>query len=76
MMQRLKTWLTQYVHPVDVGGVLLWIYAWFHNADGGHYDLDRLWQMFLTVRGWITAHMLIDSKFNSPQGQAPGGEDR
>lgn len=73
MMQGLKNWVIHCLHPVDVGGVLLWIFAWFHNASGAHYDLDRLWQMFLAVRGWITAQHFVDSKYNSPKGAAPGG---
>jgi hypothetical protein len=76
MRWHFKEWITRYLHPVDVGGVFLWVFAWFHNAGGAHYDLDRFWQMFITIRGWITAQHFVDSKYNSPQGQPPEGEEK
>lgn len=77
MMEREnRNWFVRYLHPVDFGGVILWLFAWFQNAHGGHFDLDRFWQMFLAVRGWITAQYYVDSKYNSLQGKNPGGMKR
>lgn len=66
-------WVKGRLHIVDVLGVGMWVYAWTQNAGGGHYDLDKFWQMFLTVRGVILAQFGIDSKFNSEPGKPPAG---
>ena len=72
-LSRFLYWVKGRLHIVDVLGVGMWVYAWTQNAGGGHFDLDKFWQMFLTVRGVILAQFGIDSKFNSEPGKPPAG---
>lgn len=55
--------------------VFVWLAAWTLNAVWGmRFDLDRLKELFTWVVGYLNATHLIDSKWNSPQGEMPKGE--
>jgi len=76
-------WVKGQLHVVDVALPGLWIWAWFQNASGTHYDLDKLWQIYLVMRGFVLAQLGINraadsknyktaSEFNSDCGKEPG----
>ena len=73
-ISRFIYWVKGRLHVVDVALPGLWVWAWLQNAGGSHYDLDKLWQIYLAIRGFILAQFGIDSKLNSPPGVAPGKE--
>jgi len=67
MWQKMKCLVIRNVNFVDVlfGG--LWLFGWFHNAEQAiKYDLDKLKDFYIWVRGYITATHGINSGLNTP----------
>ena len=71
-LSRFVFWVKGQLHVVDVALPSLWIWAWFQNANiQAHYDLDKLWQIYLAIRGFVAVQFGINSKFNSKEGEMP-----
>ena len=66
------SWIIRQLHVVDVLLPGLWIWAWNENAAHGlHYDLDKLWTLYTTLRGLLLVQFGVNSKLNSPAGEPP-----
>ena len=71
-LSRFIYWIKGKLHIVDYTLVPLWIFAWWDKAHNGtNFDLDKLWQAYVAIRGFVLAQFGIDSKFNSPPGVPP-----
>jgi hypothetical protein len=64
---KLKCLILSNVHPIDGLFICLWLFGWFHNAEQAiKYDLDKLKDLYIWVRGYITATHGINSGLNTP----------
>jgi hypothetical protein len=72
MLDKAKVFIAQNVHIVDVLFGVLWLYAWFHNAEQIlKYDLDRLTTFYGVIRAYILLGRVNDSVNNSEKGVKP-----
>lgn len=75
MWRKMYCIVTENIHWIDVlfGG--MWLYGWFHNAEQAiKYDLDKLKDFYIWIRGYITATHGINSGLNTPiPGMQKGG---
>jgi hypothetical protein len=70
--QQMKKIILQNLHAVDFFFGVIWLLAWWHNAEQtAKFDLDKLTAFYGVMRAYILGGRAINSIWNSPPGQLP-----
>ena len=69
MLEKIKTFLMQNVHIVDVLFGSLWLYSYFHNGQETiKLEIDKLNVFYATARAYVLADKIDNSVNNTPKG--------
>ena len=71
MLDKIKSFVIQNVHIVDVLFSGLWLYSYFHNGQETiKLEIDKLNIFYATVRAYVLADKVDNSINNTPKGMS------